>query len=168
VFWQAVKELRDQQLEFRIDTLVKLYGKLDPSVQESIARWHLEDCVEIHDYIPHSEIIYKQKSARVLYLSVNDTANALGILTGKIYEYLAVRRPILCIGPEEGEAAKVVKDAQAGLVSGFEDLEKLKANILAFYRNYQNKIPFAGGGNFTKYSRKTQTGELAGLLDKIT
>jgi hypothetical protein len=167
VFWQAVSELRIENAKLRMDLLVKLYGKLDPSISESVKRWKLEDCVEMYNYIPHNEIVYVQKSARVLYLSVNETANAMGILTGKIYEYLAVMRPILCIGPEQGEAAKVVKEAEAGLVSGFGDLGKLKANIMSLYSPYKNNIPFTGGGNFTKYSRKTQTGELAALLDKM-
>ncbi|MFN0050041.1 MAG: hypothetical protein ACKVOU_13040, partial [Cytophagales bacterium] len=117
--------------------------------------------------VPHNQIVYIQKSAQVLYLSVNETANALGILTGKIYEYLAVKRPILCIGPEEGEAAKVVNEAGAGLVSGFRDIEKLKSNILAFYQNYKNGIVFEGGKNIAKYSRKQQTKELTELLNFI-
>lgn len=167
VFWQAIKELREQNNEFRNDCLVKLYGKLDPSVFESVERFDLKSCVEFHNYVPHNQIVYIQKSAQVLYLSVNETANALGILTGKIYEYLAVKRPILCIGPEEGEAAKVVNEAGAGLVSGFRDLEKLKANILAFYQNYKNGIVFEGGKNIAKYSRKQQTKELVELLDGL-
>ncbi len=167
VFWKAISVLRAENSDFKRDCLVKLYGKLDPSVHVSVEKFSLNECVEFYDYIPHNQIVYIQKSAQVLYLSVNETANALGILTGKIYEYLAVKRPILCIGPEEGEAAKVVKEAEAGLVSGFRDLEKLKANISTFYQNYKNKVVFEGGKNISKFSRKEQTRELAALLNSI-
>jgi glycosyltransferase involved in cell wall biosynthesis len=167
VFWKAISELILENKAFANQILIKLYGKLDPSVQESVERNQLTQYVEFYDYIPHNEIIYKQKSAQVLYLSVNDTANAMGILTGKIYEYLAVKRPILCIGPEEGEAAKVIKNSQSGLVSGFHDKEKLKNNLLHFFYEYQQNISFEGGTNFSQYSRKSQTKELAELLNKL-
>jgi len=167
VFWKAIAELRNENAEFKNACSIKLYGKLDPSVFESVAKYSLKDCTSFFDYVPHNQIVYIQKSAQVLYLSVNETANALGILTGKIYEYLAVKRPILCIGPEAGEAAKVVNEAGAGLVSGFHDLEKLKTNLLTLYQNYKNGIPFEGGKNIAKYSRKQQTRELAELLDAL-
>ena len=167
IFWEVISELRKQNQDFSSDLKIKLYGKLDPSVHESIKRWDLSTCVETHDYIPHSEIVYVQKAAQVLYLSVNETANSLGILTGKIYEYLAVKRPILCIGPEKGEAAKVIYDSGAGYVSGFHDKLKLSNNILSLYQDYKRKIPFIGGKNIEKYSRRNQAGELAELLNKI-
>lgn len=167
IFWQAIAAIIDVNPEFEKDIEIKLFGKCDASVDESIAFYKLKEYAKIHDYIPHNEIVYVQKSAQVLYLSVNETANAKGILTGKIYEYLAVKRPILCIGPEDGEAAKVVLESGAGNVAGFQDIEKLKSNILSFYQNYKLKIPFEGGKNYQKYSRKLQTGELALLLDKI-
>lgn len=168
VFWDAIKELITENDAFKKDVKVKLYGKLDGSVNESVARTELEKYTEIHAYIPHNEIIKIQKSAQVLYLSVNDTANALGILTGKIYEYLAAKRPILCIGPTDGEAAKVIAEAGAGLVSNFGDKETLKTNILSLYQNYKQKIAFEGGTGIEKFTRKSQTEQLAKLLDQIS
>lgn len=168
VFWQAIKECRELNEVLKKNLKVKLYGKLDPSVQESVKNNGLEACVEIHNYVPHSEIVKIQKSSQVLYLSVNETANAKGILTGKIYEYLAAKRPILCIGPEDGEAAKVVADAGAGVVSGFHDKERLVKNIMSLYHDFQNKKAFEGGNGIEKYSRKKQTEALAELLNQIT
>ncbi len=168
VFWQAISELIIENESFEKDVEIKLYGKCDVSVAQSIASNQLENYAKIFDYVPHNEIVYIQKSAQVLYLSVNETANAKGILTGKIYEYLAVKRPILCIGPPDGEAAKVVLDSGAGLVSDFGDKTMLKSNIINFYNNYKNKITFEGGKDFEKYSRKSQTQQLAHLLDLIT
>jgi glycosyltransferase involved in cell wall biosynthesis len=167
VLWQAIAELRKENEAFNGAIQLKFYGKLDASVPESIKKWQLEEISEIFNYVPHSQIVYIQKSAQVLYLSVNNAANAIGILTGKIYEYLAVKRPILCIGPPKGEAAQIIKETEAGLVSDFEDLETLKKNILILFNNFQCKKPFVGGKNIEKYSRKYQTGQLASLLGKI-
>lgn len=168
VFWNVISEIITENPAFENDIEIKLFGKCDISVSLSIEKWKLTKYAKINNYIPHNQIVYIQKSAQVLYLSINETPNAKGILTGKIYEYLAVKRPIICIGPEDGEAAKVVLASGAGLVSGFENKTKLKANILDFYAKYKAKIEFEGGKNYLKFNRKIQTGELAALLDKIS
>ncbi|MDX2189552.1 MAG: glycosyltransferase family 4 protein [Bacteroidota bacterium] len=168
VFWQVLSELVAENKLFSDKVVIKLYGKLDESAPECIEKYKLTPWVEIYAYVPHKEIIYVQKAAQVLYLSVNNTANALGILTGKIYEYLAVQRPLLCIGPEQGEAAQVIYETKAGLVSGFDDKVKLKQNILVLFEHYMNKQPYVStGSNIEKYSRKYQTGQLASLLNQM-
>ncbi|TAG56200.1 MAG: glycosyl transferase family 1 [Cytophagales bacterium] len=168
VFWNVISQIIKENEGFKNDIEIKLFGKCDTSVSESITSNKLDEYAKIFDYVPHSQIVYIQKAAQVLYLSVNETANAKGILTGKIYEYLAVKRPILCIAPLDGEASKVVLDSGAGLVSDFGNFDNLKSNILHFYNNYKNKIAFEGGKDFEKYSRKNQTEQLANLLNEIT
>ncbi|MDX2195475.1 MAG: glycosyltransferase [Cytophagales bacterium] len=168
VFWQAVSSVCAEDEDIKKDLIVKLYGKNDPSVIESIAKYNLNKQVEIYPYIPHYEIVGIQQKAQVLYLSVNRTANAQGILTGKIYEYLAARRPILCIGPVSGEAAQVIYDTNTGLVSDFDDLTALKANIRTLYQHYKEHKDYVKFSNIEIYSRKYQTKQLAELLNCIS
>jgi hypothetical protein len=80
---------------------------------------------------------------------------------------MAVKRPILCIGPADGDAARIVLDAKAGYVSGFDNLEGLKSNILLLYQDYKEGVSFSGGIGLEKYSRKSITGELAQYLNRI-
>jgi hypothetical protein len=64
---------------------------------------------------------------------LNNTPNAKGIVTGKLFEYLAVRRPVLCIGPEDGDAAHILKETNAGVVVDFNDEIKMRNTINEFY-----------------------------------
>jgi glycosyltransferase involved in cell wall biosynthesis len=144
-----------------------LYGKYDISAIEYMEKYNLKDSTVFHSYIPHSEIVKVQASSQVLYLSVNNTPNVKGIMTGKIFEYMAVKRPILCIGPEDGDAARIITESKAGYVSGFDDLPKLKQHLLALYKDYKSGVKFPGGINVERFSRKAVTGQLAGLLDNI-
>lgn len=167
VFWRVLNELISENERFAEKCKVKLYGKVDETVPELIQKYRLQPWVQIYPYVPHSEVIKVQQSAQVLYLSVNQTANAMGILTGKIYEYLAAKRPILCIGPPNGEAAKVLYDTQTGYVSDFNDVQTLKYNLLLLFDNYRMQKPFLGGMNIEKYSRISQTRQLAQLLNSV-
>ncbi len=167
VLWQALSEICAENESFRQDLKLKFYGKYDISAKEYMQKYHLEAQTQFFDYIPHSEIIKVQFSSRVLYLSVNNTPNVKGIMTGKIFEYLAVKRPILCIGLAEGDAAEVLKNTGVGLISGFDDLKTLKENIKTLYLQYKNGEDQVAGNQIAQYSRKTQTSQLAHLLNNI-
>ena len=167
VLWKALRELSDEVPGFSNDLSFRLYGKYDVSAIEYMEKYGLMNNTVFYAYIPHSEIVKVQASSRVLYLSVNNTPNVKGIMTGKVFEYMAVKRPILCIGPADGDAARIVLDAKAGYVSGFDDLEGLKSNILLLYQDYKEGVSFSGGIGLEKYSRKSITGELSQYLNRI-
>lgn len=168
VLWKALSELCFENIEFANDLSFRLYGKYDNSALTYMDKYGLQSQTVFYSYIPHNEIVKVQAASQVLYLSVNDTPNVKGIMTGKVFEYLAVKRPILCIGPEDGDAAKIIIESKAGLVSGFQDLEKLKSNIRFFYNNFKQGLIFEGGSDILKYSRKSITKQLASMLDEIT
>jgi hypothetical protein len=94
--------------------------------------------------------------------------SAKGIITGKIFEYLAIGRPILCIGPTDGDAAHIVNEAGAGPVVGFEDLKVLKKSVMELYRKWQAGTDIENQGSFNKYSRKELCGDIARALNSIS
>ncbi len=167
-FWAACAELKKEIPSFGNDLLVKLVGKADVSAQESINRHGMEAQVEMIDYLPQAEAVQQQGRAQVLLLSINNTPNAKGVITGKIFEYLASGRPILCIGPEDGDAAHIINEAKAGLVVGFEDKEKMKAHISHYYDLYQRDALEVQSQGVAAFSRKALTGKFAQLFDAIT
>jgi hypothetical protein len=90
------------------------------------------------------------------------------ILTGKFFEYLATGRPILCIGPTDGDAAEILRATNAGLVSEHGDIPTLEKHILDYYQRYRNGSLTADSRNIDLYSRKKLTGQLAHVLDCMT
>ena len=167
ILWKALRELSDEVSGFSNDLSFRLYGKYDVSAIEYMEKYGLKNNTIFHAYVSHAEIVKVQASSRVLYLSVNNTPNVKGIMTGKVFEYMAVKRPILCIGPLDGDAAKIVLEAKAGYVSGFDDLESLKSNIRLLYQDFKAGISFPGGVGVDQYSRKAITAKLAKLLNGI-
>ena len=168
IFWNGLEQLRKEIPGLAEDLEVQIYGVTDPVVVAQTA--HFEDTSWIHfkNYIPHDEIIQKQREASVLLLSVNDVPMAKAIIPGKLFEYLAVGNPILCIGPPDGDSAAIVREAQAGPVVDFRDLEGFKDAIRHLYQDWKSGNAGNRPSNHEKYSRKALCGDIARILNTIS
>lgn len=159
--WSAIAELD-------LSIKIRLIGQVDNSVIESIKRNSIEKYVEIIPYIPHNQVIAEQQKSDMLLLFVNNTPNAKGILTGKIFEYMASGRPILCIGPEDGDSARILNETKTGVTVGFDDKERMKAVILDLMTKHQENQLIANNLKAVeKYSRRNLTKEFVQILNGI-
>jgi len=166
--WKALQELLLTEPALSRDLEIKLVGKVDISVMESLDQFGLTSYIRRIDYLPHDQVVRCQQQSQVLLLIINNTPNAKMILTGKFFEYLAARRPILCLGPGDGDAAAILAKTNAGLLANWGDVATMRDHLLTFYRQYQNGTLGSESGEIEKYSRKVLTGKLSELLDKIT
>jgi glycosyltransferase involved in cell wall biosynthesis len=165
--WKVLSELCDELPGFAKDLEIKLIGKTDASVQHSIAAEGLVGCVNELGYIPHDQVHQHQKSSQVLLLAVNKVPSAKGIITGKIFEYLLAKRPIVAIGPEDGDLAAILKETQAGDIFDFDTSSRLKEKIVTLYQTYKENELVVNSKHIDKYHRKALTGTLASLLKKL-
>jgi glycosyltransferase involved in cell wall biosynthesis len=171
VLWKAIADLRNENQEFKDLFRLRLIGKNDASVRKSVEETGLSECCEFIDYLPHERIIAEQKSASVLLLSINNYGNAengffspKATLTGKLFEYLAAQKPILMVGPNDGQAADVVSKDRMNRVVGFEDSALMKLALLELFTNRKMKRE-AHSDN--QYSRKELTKKIAELLNQL-
>ena len=162
--WKVLADLCSENQDFKADLQIQLVGKVDFSVLENIKSAGLTDNLLKIDYLSHSEAIAKQQSSQVLMLLINNSGNAKGILTGKFFEYLAAKRPILGIGPTDGDAAAVLNDTKAGNMVDFDDEKSTRKVILDYYTRYKNNTLNVESTSVERFSRRSLTGELAELL----
>ena len=166
--WSAIADIVETQNFVSLPIRIRLIGQVDNSVVESIKRNRIEKNVEIIPYIPHNQVIAEQQKSDVLLLFVNNTPNAKGILTGKIFEYMASGRPILCIGPEDGDSARILNETQTGITVDFDDKEKMKSVILDFMNKHkENQLVTKHSELVEKYSRRNLTKEFVKILNEI-
>jgi len=167
--WEALSELCAKNPEFGKKLKIRLVGSTDSSVLSSIRHFGLESNTEIISYLPHAEAIKHVFSASVLLLLINNTANAEGFLSGKVFEYLASGKPILCVGPEKGDAAQLLEETGAGRTAGFGDKETIRNILLHWFEAYRLGKPAIRPNEaiISGYSRKTQAGTVARLLDEL-
>ena len=166
--WQALKILLTTHPDLSRDLELKLVGKVDLTVTESLEHHGLSRFVRRVEYMPHDEVVKCQQESQVLLLIINNTPNSKMILTGKFFEYMAAQRPILCLGPTDGDAARILNETQTGLIAEFGDVETMKAHVLQYFEAFQKGNLRAGGRGLEKYSRKALTQKLAQVLDHIS
>lgn len=166
--WKALKEMIAENPSFAGDLEIMLAGKADISVNESLKNFGLEKFVTRKGYISHDDAVKFLNTSQILLLVLNDTPNAKGILTGKLFEYLASRRPILAIGPEDGDAAEIIRECKAGLTVSFQAPEKMKQAIAEFYRQFKTGYAQCKSEGIEKFSRIALTGKLTDILNQIS
>ena len=168
-FWQVLGELVKEDEEFSKKLKIKLIGQIDNSVIRSIEEQGLSGYVALSPYVPHDQVseVHRSSTLLLLFLMPDSEPRAKGLLTGKLFEYMASGRPILCIGPEDGDAAHILKETHAGQTVNFEDKKKMKEVIKDLYQKYlENGLPSHESKEVEKYSRRALTGEYAKILNK--
>jgi glycosyltransferase involved in cell wall biosynthesis len=169
MLWEAIGELVKTDNGFAKDLKINMIGQIDSSVVQCIEAQGLSKHVSYSSYIPHSEVstVHRSSSLLLLLLMPDSEPRAKGLLTGKLFEYMASGRPVLCIGPENGDAARILKETNAGQTVSFEDKEKIKEIIKTLYQKYlENDLPSNESKDIEKYSRKAMAGKYGRLLDK--
>ena len=168
--WEAIGELIKTDESFAKDLRINMIGQIDSAIVQSIEAKGVGNHVSYSPCIPHSEVSAAHRSSSLLLLLLMPASEprAKGLVTGKLFEYMASGRPILCIGPEDGDAARIIDETHAGQTIGFEDKGKMKEAIKDLYQQYLNGgLPSNKSNEVEKYSRKALAGEYGRLLNRI-
>lgn len=168
LLWEVLSEEISKDTDFANDLEIKLVGSVDYSVTESIEAAGLGNYVNKISYVPHNEVVKIQQQSQVLLLLINDTPNAKVILPGKFFEYMAARRPILCIGPRDGDAAEVILETNAGYVSEKDDKESIRKAINELYSRFRTGKNIVDSKGIARFSRESLTGRMAECLSVIS
>jgi glycosyltransferase involved in cell wall biosynthesis len=153
--WDALAAKCREDSAFRSRLQIRLAGKTDPEIISAIRERGLGDNLVNLGYLPHEQTVAEQRSADILLLPLRQEPEYAKVLPGKIFEYIAARRPVLGIGQSDGAAAAVLRDAGAGEMFGWDEKEALMEFILASH-------PEPSGAE--KYSRRRLTEKLVELL----
>lgn len=120
----------------------------------------------IKNYLPHSEAIKEMMNSDLLILLINDYPQNGGMLTTKLFEYLGANVPILCIGPQDGDANTIIQECQAGKCANYSDITSLKTFITDFYENWINDLSPTLSNN-KNYSITHQIDKLDEILTNL-
>jgi len=168
ILWKVLAEISNENKDFAKDFELKLIGKIAPDVSKAISTNNLGDNIHIIDYVPHNKVIEFQKKSQLLLLIVNNVPSAKGIITGKIFEYLMAKRPILAIAPTNGDLAEIVKKTNSGFVVDFDDEVLLKKTILDLYSRFKQQNLEIYSKNIEQFHRRELTNKVSKIIYSIT
>jgi len=154
-FLKAISGLEEK---LKSQLLFRFVGKVPPSVEQKFRWTGLE--LELVGYVDHPKSIEYLLRSDLLLLVIPKVKNNKGILTGKFFEYLAAQKPILAIGPIDGDLAKIIQETESGKLFDYSDTFGMKAYL---ERVFSSAIQ-ANRAKAAKYSRKNLTKQLADNL----
>jgi glycosyltransferase involved in cell wall biosynthesis len=162
--WRALRRLADRAAV--PDLRIRLVGAVDPNVFASLREHGLAPRTEHVSYVPHAEAVRQMRRAGLLLLSIEAFPEATGMMTGKIYEYLACGRPVLGIGPPDGDAAALLDATSGGTLFGREAVADVAAFVQSHYDDWADGTPQSGAAPaaVAPYRRRVQTKHLADAL----
>ena len=84
---------------------------------------------------------------------------------GKLFEYLAAKNPIVCIGPKNGDAAKIIKQCNAGAIFQRDEINPLIEFLVSQIKSKGTNI-IPNEKEIEKYSRQNQVKILKEIIKK--
>ena len=167
VFFKVLKKLCDANDEFKNDVQLLFVGDISSEVRLEIEKNTLAEITQIKGYVPHKESIEFQKKAQVLLLLIPNVPKSAGILTGKLFEYITAKRPILALGPENGDLAVILQNTNAGVVIDHQNEAKLSIEILRLYQQFKEGNLTVNSKNLAQFHRKNLTEQLASIIKNL-
>ena len=146
---------------------LRFVGQVSTELRGQIARAGLLTSTEFLGFVPHDKSVEHLLNSSALLMAIPDVPRNLGILPGKIFEYLAANKPILCVGPAGSDADNLLQECGAGQALPYQDAalmrETLEALVAQWRINPNLDLPAV---SHTRYSRRALAGELASLVSE--
>ena len=162
--WKAFSELIHEIPDFKKYFKLQLAGVISSDVLESIYFYGLQPYTELLGYISHEQAILYQKKSQVLLLIEIDSEETQGIIPGKVFEYMAAKRPILGVGPSKWEVGNLISASNTGRTYDYQQSNELKSTLLEWFLDYKKEqlaLPFA---KVEQYHRRELTKKLSKYL----
>jgi glycosyltransferase involved in cell wall biosynthesis len=146
---------------------VVFYGLVLESVRPLASRYNVEHLVEVHEPVPYKESLKMQTEADVLLLLLWTDPTERGVYTGKLFEYMGARRPILAVGGVGSVAADLIRARRVGFA--LDEAAEIAAQLKEWIaqKELTGAIPALEDETIIGVSREEQTRALEDYLCQV-
>ena len=153
------------------DVVARFVGDFRSSDREWAEALDLAERLELHPYVPRRQALELQRDSEALLLLIPEArGRGRGVLSGKVFEYLAAERPILAAVPPDGAAADLIRETGAGVVAPPNDVAAIGAALASLVERWRagslDGTPLSPGDR-ERLSRAARVEELAELLREV-
>ncbi len=166
-FIEAVRKAMAAEGDLETLLRIEFIGLVDAHFRNMVQQDEtISKLISFVPYVLHDQLKAIYGKTDVLLLVIPDVMLAKGYLPGKIFEYLASGRPVIGLGPEDGDAAELLKQSGAGIMCDWKNIDGLSSVLLDYFRRWKqgDSLSTSGAPN---YKRKNLTASLADLLNAL-
>jgi len=170
-FLAALRNLVRKNRELHNNVRVVFVGRKDKEALRLVQKLQLKDVVEMTGFVAHRESLQLMMNADVLLL-VMGQGEAVGngsrtvMIPGKIFEYLAARRPILALAPP-GEVSDLIRETGSGMVVPPEGIEAIEDAILKSFDRWRAGALNVAPCDVSAYERKALTAKFVRVFESL-
>jgi hypothetical protein len=150
---------------------IRFVGNVDGSVRRSVKNAGLRPVTEYVPYVPHEKALAYMVGSTLLLLTINRSGGSEfeGHIPGKLYEYLGSGRPVLGIGAERAEVARILEETNGGKMVDFGDAAAIEELVGDYYADWSQgkSLQRSSGSALEPFTRQHQTEQLAALLTEL-
>ena len=161
----AVARLRGDGTDVRL----RFIGKAPEALMAEAGARGIADLLSVEPAVPHADAVDAMRRTALLLLVVEPWSYAAGVVPGKTFEYLASGRPVLGLGPPDGEAAQIVARAGGGQTFAHGDVDGVAGALRTHAAAWGVGTPTPGAAPeaLAPYARPAQAAHVAEILRRI-
>jgi len=146
---------------------IRFFGGHEDWLINDIKEHGLQDIVKINGFVSREEAIEKQKESQLLLLLLWDDKEEKGVYTGKLFEYLGAKRPIVAIGGANSIVRDLLENTNAGHFA--ENQEQSEAVIMHYYYEFikQGAVEYRANEKISEYAYNEIAEKYSRLLNEV-
>ena len=142
-FMLAVKQLAAEHADFNSFVQIDFVGDVHPLFKDYVGSTPaISRLTTFTAPVPHNELLAMYGQSSVLLIILTGYKDAAGYMPGKLFEYLATGLPVLGTGPEQGDAANLLKENGIGRMIDEHKTEEIKRQLLSLFEDWMAEKPF--------------------------
>lgn len=166
--WYILAEICKKNTSFKKDLELKFAGAVSDEVKESLSEFNLDENSKFLGYVSHFEALKLQNESQVLLLVEINSAETRAIIPGKLFEYLAAKRPIIALGPYKSDIEAIVDETKSGRFFDYSEDKELKNEILRLYKQYKTGDLQVASEGVDRFSRRQLTKQMSALIKDVS
>lgn len=168
-FFNALELLKDN-VDFYNNVEILFLGNFPAYLYELVNNSSYKDKTFYSPYTFYTDSLKSIAKSELLLLIVPETDDNKCILTSKLFDYMGACRPILAFGPEDGDAALVMRDAEAGEMFAYTAGREAADYILKIFNVWKSNETGAlvQQDKIEQYTRRNLTKQLSEIFNQLT
>jgi len=166
--FQAVNELISNKIVDANDIEIRFYGPKESWLEEEIKSINIKKIAKLYGLVDRMTALKKQRESQLLLLLLWDHPEEKNVATGKLFDYLGSKRPILAIGGSKGFVKEILDETNAGIFAI--SIDEIKNFLVNSYQEWKRNgiVSYSGKmSNINRYSHREMTKKFSEVLERI-